>query len=105
MFVDEKAAGEVQEQKRGTLTLSEAIRIGAKIRPQGRGGCNAARGTSCALSAAHEAITGQPNTFVEYWSTVKPLAPEHVLEAVYRKNDFDGWTRERIADWLEARGY
>jgi len=105
MFVDEKAAGEAQtaEQKNRKLKLSEAIRIGARLRPQ----CRETffwRGASCALGAAAEAIGGYTDErFPTDWESFFG-APDDIIGQVIVRNDC-GHTRERIADWLESNGY
>lgn len=84
------------------LKLSQAIRIGAKIRPQCRGEFFA-NGGSCALGAAVEAITGKADAnFPGPWE-VFFNAPDQIFGALLVRND-DGQSRESIADWLEAQG-
>jgi hypothetical protein len=108
MFTEHKEALEVAEQPANTLKLSEAIRIGARIRPQCRGSFFR-EGGSCALGAAYEAITGR--VLPEYADAtslhgVVPHMRDHNFRfSIVRKNDGDRWTRERIADWLEAQGF
>lgn len=89
------------------LKLSEAIRIGAQIRPQCKG--RAFRdGGSCAMGAAYEAMTG--NVWPEDDFGNFPLimhdfgAPTSIVMRVTNMND-NGMTREQIADWLESQGY
>ncbi len=106
-FVDteQRSAGEVQ-QKVGRLKLSEAIRIGARIRPQ----CTRAffsADKSCAFGAAYEALTGvvKEDMMIE---DLFPFLPEldrlgNVRLAVSRRND-RGESRESIADWLQSIG-
>ena len=95
------------EQRVGRLKLSEAIRIGAKMRPKQCRGQFFKDGASCALGAAYEAVHGrQPDT-------VSPDKASGMLMDVYLYfedatgvfilND-TGHTREQIADLLEARG-
>ena len=112
MFVEHKEQGEAQPAKVGTLKLSEAMRIGAGIRPQGFGGVLAqlSRGTSCALHAAYEAIEGHPHPkisgaseMLEKWAC--GFACGVIVEEVMDKNDSEKLTREQIADWLESQGY
>jgi hypothetical protein len=106
-FIDteQRFAGEMQ-QKVGRMRLSEAIRIGARIRPQ----CSQVygdeyAGTSCAIGAAWEAVTGQ-----NPWE-VEPLKLDEILgrtragirSEIFSRND-SGESRESIADWLEAQG-
>lgn len=128
MFVDEKAAGEAQtaEQANRTLKLSEAIRIGAKIRGQ----CKTFpfnQDRSCALGAAYEAVYGAPDgadgtlhmsdvsapilaafPFLNSPSVLMrdgPMKSDRLMDDVWRLNDQLGKSREQIADWLEAQGY
>lgn len=106
MFVDEKQQGEAQPVKVGTLKLSEAIRIGAKKRPQ----CKEAyfsNGGSCAWGAAVEGLFGvDEETFSIGHINAAMSAVRHagVVGMVIEMNDTDK-TREEIADWLESHGY
>ncbi len=85
------------------LKLSEAIRIGARLRPQ----CTRTywhNGGTCAIGAALEA-TGFPvfrstQGICEHIERHWPTAP---TGDIYRRND-GGESRESIADWLEAQG-
>lgn len=103
MFVEHKEVGEVAKAPAKITKLSEAIRIGARLRPQ----CTAvffSDGASCAIGAAMEA-TGiaygdTPNTGELH--KLFPALDEFAM-SIYAKND-DGWTREQIADWLEKQG-
>lgn len=103
------------------MRLSEAIRLGAMLRPQGKGDLFGANGTSCALGAAMEAIGLRPiegamdldcssDEFEEMYHQWPILLdePDSPIEHPYGKklaetipvlNDA-GWTRERIADWV-----
>lgn len=94
------------EQEQKITKLSLAIRIGALFRGQckneyfGNGG-------SCALGAAWEAMRmkGYPPMGVD--EAVKEMGfqvPFFTAVEIAIKND-EGWTRERIADWLEWQGY
>ncbi len=99
--------------------FSEAIREGAKIRPQCQFFLNNDIG-SCALGAGVEAIhseplTRLPDTLVElypYLTTTESSCPGcsesfapvdrgSLLWLITHLNDFHQWTRESIADWLE----
>lgn len=111
-------------------TLSEAIRAGAAIRPQGFDDLflKTADGRlgSCALGAGYEAMFGSPcaNTQANYDKVdaafpylleTFPGCPlgddcESEIEPTYdlsdlvvHLNDQHEWTRERIADWLEIQ--
>lgn len=109
MFLDEKTQGEAAPVKTGTLKLSEAIRIGAKLRPQGLG--HAFKdGKSCAWGAAYEGVGGEYNESLGYSNLVCDYLPSHFMQAfgtgeysIACMND-NGMTREAIADFLEARG-
>lgn len=100
MFIDtkERPAGEVQ-QKVGRLRLSEAIRIGAKLRPQITNGCYRDSSGTCAIGAAFEA-TG----IKEWYSLAKFVGvPTNLHIQITSRND-RGESRESIADWLQSQG-
>lgn len=96
------------EQSQITVKLSQAIRIGARLRLQCRGALFA-HGRSCALGAAYEALffgKAAATTVMEKLRQTYPFAASsYLLYEIMGKNDRDGWTREQIADWLEARGF
>ena len=104
--------GEVQQV--GKLKLSEAIRIGARLRPQGFGALFR-NGESCAWGAAYEAICGYPGHGVFGFSdshagrmignVLSEYFPGIAADYVYERNDSEHMTREQIADWLESQGY
>lgn len=100
------------------MRLSEAIRLGAMLKPQGFGSMHPREAVesqryclgirviekSCALGAAQDA------GYRGDWLT-KTLAPcpgcsdgAHwwITTAVMHLNDMHHWTRERIADWVET---
>ena len=93
------------------LKLSEAIRIGAKIRPQCSGEWYR-EGKSCAMGAAAEA-DGWKDYAVQYrnknivypWMRFKKRfgIDDAMQEHIWRRND-SGESRESIADWLESQG-
>jgi hypothetical protein len=106
MFVEHKEQGEAAPVKVGTLKLSEAIRVGARIRPQ----CAIdyfLGGKSCALGAAWEGL-GNPydeyEPLIAHQVTVRFSLPDDLAGSVINMND-NGETRERIADWLESKGF
>ena len=109
-FVEHKAPGELGTIRESGLTqikLSEAIRIGARIRPQ----CVGAffrNGASCAWGAAWEGAGGEYNQrlFIEEIMKKFPAFESlgELRKDIADKND-GGDTREQIADWLEAQGY
>lgn len=112
MFVEHKEIGEVQEAPAKVLKLSEAMRIGAKMRKQGFGGVLHQRqmNTSCALLAAYEAVNGYPKENEDFVSCdlsdwAAPLCPRGIRAEIVELNDLRGWSRDRIADWVEALGY
>lgn len=106
------------------MKLSEAIRIGLRLRPQcfgkvfktvkGLGVC------SCSVGAAYEALQGHtdPDSYhagikrIENRRIlhVKVLCPDfrcnfetnYIVEAMEHLNDTHYWERERIADWVES---
>ena len=101
------------------MKLSEAIREGAKLRPQAYRDYFK-EGGSCALGAAYEITHGQfefqigGSISVQLDNDFPALnAPyvDHVLgeitirHAITTRNDNLHWTREQIADWLEAQGF
>lgn len=97
-------------------SFSEAIREGAKLRPQGFGELHA-NGKSCAIGAGREAIYGTTESEQEQYDEIRTLFPYlqtlspcpacplrmTLFIAAYHLNDFHEWTREAIADWLEER--
>jgi hypothetical protein len=108
---EERPAGEVQQA--GRLRLSEAIRIGAKIRPQCKSFLFFA-GKSCALGAAYEAFFGHPGAdgywsdkdlrFMESFGTkLRGKYPALPFVEIVSRND-RGESRESIADWLQSQG-
>lgn len=101
------------------MKLSEAMREGAKLRPQGFGGLfmNYPNDiTSCAIGAAFEADTGlispSDGKFKEWASergltrimTGGGLGLNDLYEQIVQLNDYSRMTREVIADWLEEQG-
>jgi hypothetical protein len=100
------------QQQVGKLKLSEAIRIGARIRPQCTGRWFS-DGKSCVIGAAIEGAGWREEA--QKYEQVEHVSPWHWLEVrfgsvpyavvdqMWRKNDA-GKSRESIADWLEAQG-
>jgi hypothetical protein len=93
-----------------TLRLSEAIRLGAMLKPQGFGWFNTDDGGTCAMGAAMQAAG-----HIRDWPVVKkspaacPACPlvrvsDNTHNAtgamIVHLNDDHRWTRERIADWV-----
>lgn len=110
--MDESVVKVFEQQQVGKLKLSDAIRIGAKLRPQ----CECelfADGGSCALGAAYEGITGQTCESHEYSRVINAFPALRRVSgggmnnlgfSISSRND-SGETREQIADWLESQGH
>ena len=108
------------------MKLSEAIRLGAMLRPQGFGAVFYSDGgvmKSCALGAAGEAVGVMRGELYrspadQEWAELQKFFPillsipqwpcEHkgfwagVSSAIGHLNDTHRWTREQIADWVEG---
>ena len=100
------------------LRLSEAIRLGAMMKPQATGGILGRNGGTCALGAAMDAVgeplTGYWGVVADRWSVARqyvtypgaePAYKAHpllVLSCCWILNDAEKWTREDIADWVET---
>lgn len=101
------------------MKLSEAIREGAKLRPQAFGEYLKAGGT-CALGAAYEALCVAEDRPVRTWFSEGIHPWETLLLAlmdgpcpacgylhyenqIVHLNDTHKWTRERIADWVATQ--
>jgi hypothetical protein len=96
------------------MKLSEAIRLGAMLKPQGflSHSCNANAARTCALGAAAQAL-GEPDGW-ELYKRYSSLSthiracpecdsqpgPDGGLDIVYHLNDCHKWPRERTADWV-----
>lgn len=98
------------EQQQQITKVSQAIRIGAKIRPQCRG-TFFRDGGSCAMGAMAEAMgvpygSELPLMAVAYalWVPATIAFAQKVRMTLPVAND-TGWTREQIADKLEELGY
>lgn len=95
------------EQQTKRLKLSDAMRIGAKIRPQAKGEYFV-DGGSCAIGAAMEAYTGRPIADGAACSAVSVAIGgrinAHITDEIAIRND-RGESRESIANWLESQGY
>lgn len=111
MFLDEKTQGEATPIKTGTLKLSEAMRIGARMHPQCVGGDYYEKnGCTCAFgAAAYGAGFSRERDMV-----IGPFLDEHFgRDITFRATDAGvhvhwenaaGVSREEIADRLEAIG-
>ncbi len=117
----------LSEPEETAMKLSEAIREGAKLRPQGFGGPyrnKERRNCSCVAEAALEAATGKLShittlgrkrkQFLELFSvdlckrldrTPVPVIESDLGYLLLHLNDTMKWTRGEIADWLEGEGY
>jgi hypothetical protein len=101
------------------MKLSEAIREGAKLRPQAFGSYFNKNGRSCALGAAYEACTGEKNIDLSnptFWNAYPELLEMQRVDSPYESfsylksailylNDRAKWTREQIADFVEQQGF
>lgn len=96
----------------GTLKLSAAMRVGAKLRPQGRE-CLFLLGKTCAIGAAMEGRGWIPITmcgdddlkkYVPELLFNNSSHPSDLFGRIGQRND-NGESRESIADWLESQGY
>jgi hypothetical protein len=98
------------------MRLSEAIRLGAMLRPQAKFHFFA-DGGSCALGAAFEAcgaLVFPRSSFmgvegIRIFPILTALVEHPITKsigslwlAIVWLNNYDGWTRERIADWVET---
>ncbi len=93
------------------MRLSEAIRLGATLSPQGFGGGEGGPAARCALAAARDA-TGVADLYSLH-REVLSLGPHRCLDCgaqrtstwnmVIHLNDRHRWTRERIADWVATQ--
>jgi hypothetical protein len=105
------------------MRLSEAIRLGAMLKPQGREQLLTHAGRSCALGAALDAcgqLRGEqatwPNsplyaTAAALWPILDVMASaprdadllrDRLKYLITQLNDERRWTREQIADWVES---
>ena len=106
--MDESLQRHLEQHQLGKLKLSEAIRIGARMMPQGTGNPRANKEGVCAIGAAWIA-TGHDlphdcyfpySDFCEFFGVTHKL-----MGSIWCRNDEGDQTREQIADWLEAQGY
>jgi hypothetical protein len=95
------------------MKLNEAIRLGAMLHPQGFGSyattnLNGRVLATCTIGAARMAGF---SSFFNWRRAAPPIwCPECVGlrdlgSTIIHLNDDHCWTRERIADWLEASGH
>lgn len=99
------------------MKLSEAIRLGAMMKPQAFGSFYD-NGGSCALGAACDALGIDPNLETQFLFVPDKIGysvcPECGMTRFQRNtaeddaylivhlNDIHRWTREQIADWVET---
>ena len=94
-----------------SMTLSDAIRLGAMLKPQEKGGSGL--NGSCALRAAIDALGIDDHGALNYsalkqrywflWnyrSCPACSVEDETLAITYHLNDQHEWTREAIADWI-----
>lgn len=97
-------------------SFSDAIRAGAKLRPQGYG-YFLQEGRSCAFGAGREAACDPDAHYSEvyrmypYLDVMKDqscpvcqpftVASHSLASIMFHLNDDHRWTREQIADWLQ----
>lgn len=109
------------------MKLSEAIRAGAKMRPQAFGVSRDHKGGTCAFGAAWDGVTEfyarAPSRLSEMldngevlYSTEAPCPargcpgvegphyqdPELATSVMMHLNDYHRWSREAIAEWVET---
>ena len=97
------------------MKLSEAIRLGAMLSPQGRGNKALIGEHRCALGSALEAIgyKGKIDGAYGYIRETWPFSDGYVLypvmeielpiwNIIWKLNDINRWAREQIADWVET---
>lgn len=108
------------------MKLSEAMKQGATMHPQGAGAYAGRQGNkwyTCALGAAYEGITGnlprmarlsrRPFNSVPELAKVYDIREAHPISGgrgdlwwlISDLNDNHHWSREQIADWLREKGY
>lgn len=105
------------EREKVMMKLSEAIRLGSMMHPQGRIHLISADGLrTCALGAAGIAVGIEVNHYNMDYTNIKNTFPilrsitvhpvnklrGSVVDTVWKLNDHYGWTREAIADWVET---
>lgn len=106
--MDESVVKVFEEQKVGTLKLSQAIRIGADLIREGR--VYISDDCACALGTAAAAM-GHPRkwrgmySFTAFMEARFPYVPMRVMEEVSLLHYMRKMDRAQLADWLEAQGY
>lgn len=91
------------------MRLSEAIRLGAMLKPQGFEGTGSRQcPATCAYGAALDAISrdGFPSDIWPWIDQTLFQCPacdqKHGMYIIPHLNNDHRWTRERIADWVET---
>ena len=106
--MDESVTKYLEQPKVGTLKLSEAIRIGARMSGPAFGVFSDAAGKTCAQGAALLAIGKLSSNTLENHRTMERIwkeVPGNLRYAIAGMNNSRTHTREQIADWLEAQGH
>ncbi len=102
---------EKPEQKT-KLRLSDAIRIGARLRPQCVGRLYR-YGGSCVIGAAFEGAgwkaeaekyEAKEGSSPWHWLEERFGVPHAIVDRIWRRNDLCDESRESIADWLQSIG-
>lgn len=98
MFVEHKEVGEAKPFKLGTLKLSEAMRIGAKLRPPVENTENYFDNCgSCALGAAYQAMTGTVLHGEHYRDDGK------VIRQFLQSRGIEFGTLTQVCDWFHQK--
>lgn len=93
------------------MTLSDAIRLGAMMKPQAFGSLRDESGATCAMGAAEDALGRRPYAVFPKHPALRAVCPacayaptqlNGCLYTIAHLNDAHHWTREAIADWVEA---
>jgi hypothetical protein len=87
------------------MKLSEAIRLGAMMKPKGERFLEH-EGKTCALGAACDAVGISTSAQNDVYGELKarwPMLNDHkIVVAIWDWNDISLLTREEIADWVET---
>ena|SRR5687768_3613349 len=100
------------------IPLSELIRIGSKVSGQCHRWIRDRNGNTCALGAAltakygalprqgYDTAVAMTDLQISDKVVTHPIIGEkcNLGITVTMLNDYEGWTREQIADWLEGEG-
>ncbi len=105
MLIDEQTYAPGQ-MRTTDLKPSQAIRIGAAMRPQCEG-IIFKDGGSCVIGALWEGYGKRNSQYIEDYVKIYAFASRvlgNFVNKAWYLNDQKHWTREAIADWLEAKG-